>query len=84
MTYEIREGSGSLFQNSRKTQENQPDYQGSVRINGQLYELAGWKKVGAQGTPLVALKIQLPREKEASPAPAAKPGVADFTNDIPF
>lgn len=40
----MKEGSGSLFKNSRKTSENHPDYQGSIMVNGREHYLSAWVK----------------------------------------
>lgn len=49
MAYEQKEGQGALFPNDKKGNENAPDYKGTVLINGQLTEIAAWKKQGAKG-----------------------------------
>jgi hypothetical protein len=49
MAYVPKEGSGSLFKNGRKTTETQPDYTGSIMVNGKEHWLSGWVKEGAKG-----------------------------------
>ena len=49
MAYQPKEGSGSLFKNSRKTSENHPDYTGSIMINGREHWLSAWVKEGKSG-----------------------------------
>ena len=34
MTYEMKDGSFSLFKNDKKLTEKHPDYKGSIKING--------------------------------------------------
>jgi len=40
----MKEGSGSLFKNSRKTSESHPDFTGSIMINGKEHWLSAWVK----------------------------------------
>ena len=81
MSYEHREGSGSLFRNELKDSEKQPDYRGTLMVAGKVWEIAGWKKEGKKGT-FLSLKAQEPREKEA---PRKDRGRAeDISSDIPF
>ncbi len=57
MAYEVRDNSGSLFQNKDKNSENHPDYSGSIRIDGKDYWLSGWKKV-SNDKPWLSLAIK--------------------------
>ena len=49
MAYEMKEGSGSLFKNTRKTTETHPDYNGSIMVNGKEHWLSAWVKEGKNG-----------------------------------
>lgn len=49
MAYEQKEGQGALFPNDKKGNEKAPDYKGTVFINGELMEIAAWKKQGTKG-----------------------------------
>ena len=42
--------SGVLFNNDRKEQEKQPDYNGSLNVEGKEYWISGWKKNGKKVT----------------------------------
>lgn len=60
---------GVLFKNSKKSEDNQPDYTGKVTINGEEFELAGWIKVGKQGSKIegqnyLSLAIRPPRDSQ--------------------
>lgn len=59
------DNSGILFPNNRKTESNHPDFNGKATIGGQDFELAGWKKVGANG-PFLSLSL---KPKQAAPPP---------------
>lgn len=48
MAYELKDGQGSLFQD---TSERNKDYEGKCMIGGQMYWVAGWKKAGKDGKP---------------------------------
>ena len=51
-------GSGSLFKNSYKEKENQPDYKGTITLpDGSEKELAGWKGTTQSGDIKLSIKI---------------------------
>ena len=49
MAYEQRDNSGSLFKNTYKQKDNQPDYTGSGLIDGSEYRVSAWVKEGQRG-----------------------------------
>ena len=50
MSYEHKIGNGSLFKNTNKTNENQPDYSGSIKLqDGKDQQIAAWIKEGTKG-----------------------------------
>lgn len=55
--FEQKDGGGVLFPNNRKKSERAPDHTGEVKINGVLYELAGWQKQGKNGD-FISLSIK--------------------------
>lgn len=69
MSYEHREGSGSLFKNDKKEAgTKQPDYRGTIMLGGVVYEIAGWIKSGAKGSFLsINGKVQEAREGSRKP-----------------
>lgn len=75
MAYEIRELSGSLFKNEKKTEEKHPQMQGSCLIEGVEYWVSAWTKEGAKGRwQSLAFK-----RKDAKPA-----SIEQMDDDIPF
>lgn len=49
MTYEHNENKGSLFNNTRKENDNHSDLTGTINVAGQVYYINAWKKQGAKG-----------------------------------
>ena len=49
MAFEHNELSGSLFDNERKSNANQPDMTGSCKIGGTDYWMSAWIKSGKKG-----------------------------------
>jgi uncharacterized protein (DUF736 family) len=78
MAGQDREG-GAFFFNNRKSNPNQPDYRGELRVTREVVmalqeqlqkgvqfpaiELAGWKKNSASGTTFISLNGKKPYEK---------------------
>jgi uncharacterized protein (DUF736 family) len=81
MAYQLNPNTGSLFVNQKKEKPNQPDYNGTVNVDGKVYYLAGWKKAGKEGATYLSLAISEPKQKEE---PKKKDPMADLENDLPF
>ena len=90
MSYEQKDGRGSLFRNDRKETERHPDYKGSIKIDGKDYWLSSWISKSEGGTTYMSLSAQLKEQQSAPvPAPASAPApapapAADFNDDVPF
>ena len=84
MAYEQREGQGSLFTNKKKEEgSSQPDRNGTLMLNGKVYEVSGWLKTAASGLKYLSLSIKLKDERpRQEPPSAALP--EDLEDDIPF
>lgn len=91
MAYELKEGQGSLFKNTKKQSETHPDYQGSIKVNGQEYWLNAWVKEGNSGK-YFSLSVK-PKQQKDNPTAGnvthtnkseMPVGFDDFDNDIPF
>lgn len=50
MAYELKPGQGTIFKNSKKEKENQPEYKGEIMTpSGEKLEIALWVKEGQKG-----------------------------------
>ena len=79
MAYEIRELSGSLFKNEKKTEEKHPQMQGSCLIEGVEYWVSAWTKENTKG------RWQSLAFKRKDSKPADKPAsIEQMDDDIPF
>lgn len=63
MAYELKEMQGSLFKNSKKTTELQPDYTGRIKVNGIELQLSAWVAKTKAGETYLNIKA-----KEAMPS----------------
>jgi hypothetical protein len=74
---------GTLGKNTKKTKETQPEYSGSLNVNGVDYWLNGWIKESETGkffSLTVRPKDETPRQS-SEPTRKAKP---EFDDDVPF
>jgi len=79
--------SGVLFKNLDKDKDSQPDYKGSINVDGREMWLSAWIKTGQKGK-FMSPSVK-PKEGQKAPAKAAKPapagsGFDDMDDDIPF
>jgi hypothetical protein len=91
MAYEVKDLTGTLFRNDRKTTQNHPDKSGSCKINGQDYWISGWIKIADNGDERISLAFKLKEERadRNGPAPVQvrteeKTTARDINDDIPF
>lgn len=80
MSYEHKIGNGSLFKNTNKTNENQPDYSGSIKLqDGKDQQIAAWIKEGTKGK-FFSLKLSDPYVKPESNSV----DTSQNSDDLPF
>ena len=80
MSYEHKIGNGSLFKNTNKTNDNQPDYSGSIKLqDGKDQQIAAWIKEGAKGK-FFSLKLSDPYVKPESNSVET----SQNSDDLPF
>ena len=82
MAYEMREGQGSFFRVEQKKNDNGPDYEGKLVLDGREWRMAGWVKTSGAGKKWLSLKVEPPRQAEPVRAPAGNAGQPD--DDVPF
>jgi uncharacterized protein (DUF736 family) len=70
-----------LFQNDKKGNPKAPDYTGTVNVNGEDFEAAGWKKVSTKdGKTFMSGRLEL---KKANRGGGGRPS-NQHDDDIPF
>jgi uncharacterized protein (DUF736 family) len=71
--------SGALFKNAKKQKDTQPDYRGSLNVEGTDYWISAWLKTSKKGEKFMSLAVTLQDE-------AAKPKqeTPAFDDDLPF
>jgi uncharacterized protein (DUF736 family) len=62
---ETKLNSGAIFKNSKKTNEKQPDYKGTVNVNGKDMEISLWLKESQKGTKYFSASFQEPYKKDS-------------------
>jgi len=80
MAWEKKHGDVTLFANDRKTKDTQPDWRGSIHIEGKDYEIALWNKTSKNGNTFISGRmgdeVKPPEAKSSfsnAPRPAPKP-----------
>ena len=68
-----------IFKNNKKEKDTQPEYKGTVNVDGKEYEISLWVKEGKNGK-FFSGKIQEPYTKELK---SFSEKIND-ANDIPF
>ena len=74
---------GILGRNDRKTQDTQPDFSGSINIEGRDYWLSGWVKERKDGSGRFFSLSVKPKDGANAPAAPSQNNV-DLDSDIPF
>jgi uncharacterized protein (DUF736 family) len=58
-----KNNSGAIFKNNNKTKDTQPDYKGTVTVNGKDMEISLWFKESQKGTKYFSASFQEPFKK---------------------
>ena len=77
MAYEVKEKGGSMFPNDKKGNDKAPDMTGNVKIDGKIWNVAGWKTKSKQGKAYLSLKVSEPQDSNGSQAQTSD-------DDLPF
>lgn len=81
---------GQAWGNDKKERDSQPDFKGSINVEGKEYWFSMWKrKAGAHpNAPAVSFSVtskeDVQAEGKAKAQKAVSPQVDDFDDDIPF
>jgi len=81
---------GQIWPNDRKEKETQPDYKGSINVDGKDYWLSAWKRKPDANpkAPVLSFSVQAKDEAhEQGMAQAKAAGDVDFDDldsDLPF
>jgi uncharacterized protein (DUF736 family) len=54
---------GALFQ-APQANDKQPNYKGTINVEGKEYSIAGWVKTSQKGVQFLSLKVSEPFKKE--------------------
>lgn len=86
MAYEVKDNTGSVFQNDKKEKDTHPDRTGQAKIGGVDYWVSGWIKQDRNGKPYLSLAFKPKGQAAKPPAPAAprKSTKDDFDDFVPF
>ena len=84
MSYQHKEGYGSLFRNKKKESEKQPDMRGDCMYKGEELEIAVWTKTDKNGGRFLSLKIQSKKEQYKEGADQARQAASFPDDDLAF
>lgn len=82
MAFELREGQGTLFRNTKRTSDNAPHARGEALIGGVLYEIAAWTREGRNGK-FQSLAIK-PKQDRLDSQDAGSGHASSEDQEIPF
>ena len=83
MAFEQKPNSGSLFKNKDKTEDTQPDYNGSFNIDGVEYWINAWVRDSKTGQKYFSLSVK-PKAQGRKLPPAQHEVPRGMDNDLPF
>jgi uncharacterized protein (DUF736 family) len=81
MAYEMKEGSASLFKNTRKQSESHPDYTGSIMLQGKEHYLSAWIKESPKAGKFFSISVGKVKEPVGF-TPKGADEIID--SDLPF
>lgn len=61
--FELKNNSGTLFLNEKKTETKHPDYKGKALIFGKPCWISAWIKISQKGTKYISVAITEPLQK---------------------
>lgn len=84
--YQPKEGYGSFISNTYKTKDNQPDFTGTIMLDGKVWKLGIWRSKGAtNGREWERLAAKVDNNQQSNSRPTKKE-VDPFNDDsdVPF
>ena len=77
--YETKDMTGSMFRNETIQNPKAPLWKGQVKVDGKLYDVAGWERELKSGKTILSLSIQEPykRREGGQDAPRSAPKSPD-------
>ena len=73
---------GAIFKNDRKENERQPDYNGTINVEGKEYYISCWIKESQAGKKFFSTSLTAKEQVQQAPQP--KPAAQSYDNDMPF
>ena len=81
MTQYDNNNRGALFKNNKRTNDKQPEYNGSVEVNNVEYYISAWVKESKNGQKFFSLSFTPKDQQQASVTPSV---TEDVNDSIPF
>lgn len=81
MTQYDNNNRGALFKNNKRTNEKQPEYNGSVEVNNVEYYISAWVKESKNGQKFFSLSFTPKDQQQAVVTPSV---TEDVNSEIPF
>jgi hypothetical protein len=77
---------GQIWPNDRKEKDTQPDFKGSINVEGEEYWVSAWKRKPDANPKAPSLSFSIQKKDEQAPEqpPAASGAAGDGFDDIPF
>jgi len=85
MSFEQKDLSGSLFRNTRKSEERHADYTGTCTIGGEQFRINAWIKTSAKsGVRYMSLSFREKEPEVAMRKAGSASTVIDLDDEVPF
>ena len=79
---------GQIWGNDRKSDDSQPDFRGSINVEGVEYWMSAWKRKSDANPKAPALRFSIQKKETANDAlekaQSAPPEMDSFDDSIPF
>jgi len=63
MAFEHKENTATVFENDKKSADNQPDFTGKGKVGDELMEFAMWKRQSKAGNEYFFMSFKKPSDK---------------------